>query len=85
MKLFITDKKLMETIDHATGPEKLELLAKQQGNDVSITQFYPHYVISQCGTREPFQTSIVLQAGEACMTHSTEVCGPSMGRAMDLE
>merc|ERR1712061_872868 len=25
--------KLMETIDHATGPEKLELLAKQQGND----------------------------------------------------
>ena len=27
----------METIDHATGPEKLELLAKQQGNDVSIT------------------------------------------------
>merc|ERR1712038_1298124 len=27
------DKKLTETIDHATGPEKLELLAKQQGND----------------------------------------------------
>ena len=26
----------METLDHATGPEKLELLAKQQGNDVSI-------------------------------------------------
>merc|ERR1712045_392335 len=27
------DEKMMETIDHAVGPEKYELLAKQQGND----------------------------------------------------
>ena len=30
---------MMETIDHAVGPEKYELLAKQQGNDVSISLF----------------------------------------------
>ena len=32
----------METIDHAVGPEKYELLAKQQGNDVSSSPLYAH-------------------------------------------
>jgi len=27
------DKEMMPTIDHSVGPEKFELLAKQQGND----------------------------------------------------
>ena len=34
--VLFSDEKMMETIDHAVGPEKYELLAKQQGNDVSI-------------------------------------------------
>ena len=36
----VSDEKMMETIDHAVGPEKYELLAKQQGNDVSSSPFY---------------------------------------------
>ena len=30
------ESKMMDTFDHAVGPEKFELIAKQQGNDVSI-------------------------------------------------
>ena len=33
---FFSEEKMMETFEHAVGPEKYELIAKQQGNDVSI-------------------------------------------------
>ena len=42
----------METIDHAVGPEKYELLAKQQGNDVSISPFFVSSFDSIRRTRE---------------------------------
>ena len=40
---------MMETFEHAVGPEKYELIAKQQGNDVSILPVWYPLVIY--GTR----------------------------------